>query len=346
VTDAEPIGIGVLGAADIAWRRTLPAVERCPLLRLVAVAGRTPDKARRFADRFGCETVTGYRHLVERDDVQAVYIPLPNALHEEWADAALRAGKHVLVEKSLSASGAAVRSLARTARERDLVLMENFAFLHHPQHDRVRELVADGAIGSLRAFSASFGIPRGDPGLIRYSRELAGGSLRETGCYPLRAAQLFLGPSIRVLGAQLSAEHDGGVDMTGSVLLADDTGVTAQCDFGLDNAYRNTYALWGSEGRLEVDWAFTPPPGTRPLLRLHRGDRREERLLPAADQFLGAVTAFAQACADPAARAAHADAAVRQAELVEAVVETAGAGRSAAGHRAARPGKRSARALF
>ncbi|MEV2243868.1 Gfo/Idh/MocA family oxidoreductase [Streptomyces sp. NPDC049970] len=320
MTDAEPLGIAVLGAADIAWRRTLPAVGRCQGLRLVAVASRTPEKARTFAERFDCDAVTGYERLLAREDVQAVYIPLPNALHEEWAEAALRAGKHVLVEKSLSADGAAALKLARTARERGLAFMENFAFLHHTQHRTVADLVAEGAIGTPQLFSASFGIPRGDDGLIRYSRGLAGGALRETGCYPVRAAQLFLGADVQVIGSRLRFDADLGVDMAGSALLADAAGVTAQCDFGLDHAYRNTYAVWGSEGRIELDRAFTPPPDARPVLRLLRADHREERVLPAADQFLGAVTAFASACADPAARESHTDDAVRQAALLESVV--------------------------
>lgn len=325
MSDAEPTGIAVLGAADIAWRRTVPALLGCPRLRLVAVASRTPDKARAFADRFGCEAVTGYERLLARDDIGAVYIPLPNALHEAWAEAALRAGKHVLVEKSLTVSTAAAQHLARLARERGLAFMENFAFLHHPQHQRVRDLVAEGALGTPRVLTASFGIPRADPALIRYSVPLAGGALRETGCYPLRAAQLFLGDGLDVLGARLGYDEDGGCDMSGSVLLADDTGLTAQCDFGLDHAYRNTYALWGSEGRVEVDWAFTPPPGRPTLLRLRRGEHTEDITVPAADQFLRAVTAFAEACADPAARAPHAADAVRQATVLATVLDRAGA---------------------
>ncbi|WP_329168082.1 Gfo/Idh/MocA family oxidoreductase [Streptomyces sp. NBC_01267] len=325
MSDIEPVGIAVLGAADIAWRRTVPAIRRCAGLRLEAVASRTPEKARAFADAFDCEAVTGYERLLAREDVAAVYIPLPNALHEEWAEAALRAGKHVLVEKSLTTSAAAATALVRTAETAGLAFMENFAFLGHPQHDRVRELIADGVIGEPQVVSASFGIPRADSGLIRYSRELAGGALRETGCYPVRLAQLHLGDGIGVLGARLRYDPDSGVDVSGSVLLADSAGLTAQCDFGLTHAYRNTYAVWGSEGRIEVDWAFTPPPTTRPVIRLHRADSREERVLPAADQFLGAVTTFAEACADPSGHRRHGTDAVRQATLLESVVRRAGA---------------------
>ncbi|EST21277.1 hypothetical protein N566_27525, partial [Streptomycetaceae bacterium MP113-05] len=163
----RPIGVGILGAADIAWRNAIPAVRRCDGLRPVAVASRDAAKAQRFADRFDCEPVDAYERLLERDDVQAVYIPLPNSLHEEWARAALRAGKHVLVEKSLTVSADAARQLADLAKTRGLAFMENFTFLAHPQHQEVRKLVADGAIGTPQTFSASLGIPRGHRELIR-----------------------------------------------------------------------------------------------------------------------------------------------------------------------------------
>ena len=323
--DVEPIGIGVLGAADIAWRRTVPAIERCARLRLVAVASRSREKARRFADRFGGDAVTGYQRLLDREDVAAVYIAVPNALHAEWTEAAVRAGKHVLVEKSLTASVATAAALVKSAEAAGLALLENFAFLTHTQHERVRELVAAGAIGTPQVVSASFGIPPADPALIRYSRELAGGALRETGCYTVRVAQLFLAEDVAVLGARLRYDPRSGVDVSGSALLADGAGVTAQCDFGLNHAYRNTYAIWGSEGRLEVDRAFTLPPDTRPVLRLQHADVREERLLPVDDQFLGVVTSFARACADPAAREEHGLAIVRQAGLLESIVRQADA---------------------
>ncbi|THA26365.1 Gfo/Idh/MocA family oxidoreductase [Streptomyces sp. RKND-216] len=322
-TGTRPIGVGVLGAADIAWRNALPAVQRCDELRLVAVASRSAGKAGRFADRFGCEAVDSYSRLLERDDVEAVYVPLPNALHEEWAEAALRAGKHVLVEKSLTVDAEAARRLAGLAEARGLAFMENFTFLCHPQHDEVRKLVADGAIGTPQTFTASLGIPRGGGDLIRYRPELAGGTLRENGCYPLRAALLHLGDDLRVLGAHLRTDPATGVDVAGSALLADGAGLTAQCDFGLEHSYRNTYALWGSEGRVELDWAFNPRPETRPVLRLQRGDVREERVLAAADQFQLTFAAFAAACREPVAHRHHAQDAVRQATVMEAVLRAA-----------------------
>ncbi|EST21302.1 hypothetical protein N566_27520, partial [Streptomycetaceae bacterium MP113-05] len=141
--------------------------------------------------------------------------------------------------------------------------------------------------------------------------------------YPLRAALLHLGDDLRVRGAYLRTDPETGVDVAGSALLADGAGVTAQCDFGLAHAYRNTYAIWGSEGRVELDWAFNPRPESRPVLRLHRGDVREERVLPAVDQFQRTFAAFEEACRAPEAHRHHAEDAVRQAALMESVLRAA-----------------------
>ncbi len=127
-----------------------------------------------------------------------------------------------------------------------------------------------------------------------------------------------------MLGAHLRVDAARGVDVAGSALLVDAAGTTAQCDFGFEHGYRNTYAIWGSAGRVELDWAYTPPPAHRPVLRLHHGDVREERLLPAADQFRVAVAAFAAACADPAAHRDTGAAAVAQAALLESIIDHAG----------------------
>jgi dTDP-3,4-didehydro-2,6-dideoxy-alpha-D-glucose 3-reductase len=317
MTSGDRIGIGVLGIADIAVRRTIPAIQRCDRLALVAVASRDPVKAASAGRRFGCAGVVGYERLLARDDVQAVYIPLPNSMHVTWTYAALRAGKHVLVEKSLTADAAAAAQLAEAAR--GLALVENFTFLHHAQHDVVRTLVADGAIGTPRSFNAAFGIPSADAGLIRYRRDLEGGSLRENGCYPIRAAQLYLGADIQVRGAHLRLDPTLGVDVAGSVLMVDGDGMSAHCEFGLDLGYRNTYSIWGSAGRIELDWAFTPPADRPTTLRLYGNSTRGERTLPPCDQFLAAVTAFAAACGDPAGRAGPAADAVRQAGLLESI---------------------------
>ncbi|MEV1026441.1 Gfo/Idh/MocA family oxidoreductase [Streptomyces sp. NPDC050264] len=311
-------GIGIIGCADIAVRRAIPAIRESPF-HLVAVASRSAAKAAEVAARAGCKAVAGYERLLDAPEIDAVYIPLPNSEHAQWARRALEAGKHVLIEKPAVSSERSARELAALAEGGGLAVMENFAFLRHPQHDRAQALVADGAIGELRSFNGAFGIPPTDPSGIKYQAELGGGALWEVGCYPVRAAQAYLGDSARVLGASLTADPRLGVDTSGSALLRDDAGVSANCSFGLSHSYRSTYDVWGSEGRLVLEWAFTPSHSARPVLRLQQRDVETKILAPASDQFLGVFEAFHDAVRDPAKRAEHRHDLVRQAALMEQI---------------------------
>ncbi|GGT68387.1 Gfo/Idh/MocA family protein [Streptomyces lateritius] len=324
--------IGVAGCADIALRRMLPAFAASPHTEPTAVASRSSEKARAAAETFGCAAVEGYDALLERPDVDAVYIPLPVALHAPWTERALRAGKHVLAEKPLTARAADTARLLDLARERGLVLAENYLFVHHSAYTAVRDLVEAGAIGGVRALSASFTIPPRPADDIRYRADLDGGALLDIGVYPLRLASLLLGSELRVRGAVLRHDTVRGVDLGGSALLGDPgTGVSAQLVFGMEHAYTAGWRLLGSEGSLTLDRAYSPPAGHRPVLRIERPDGTEERILPAHDQATAAVAAFAEAVRragqgagqDKGRSSGDAAAVLRQAELVDAVRQAA-----------------------
>jgi dTDP-3,4-didehydro-2,6-dideoxy-alpha-D-glucose 3-reductase len=290
-----PLRLGLLGCADVATRRVLPAVAASSEVTLTAVASRSADRASAVAAAFGGTPVPGYDALLGRTDVDAVYVPLPSGLHAHWVRAALRAGKHVLAEKPLTTGLAATTGLVELARARGLVLRENAMFVHHAQHRRVRELLADGVLGELRSMDAVFAIPPRPPGDIRLSPELGGGALLDVGAYPVRAAQLLLGPELDVVGAALEGAP---VDLAGAALLRRADGVLAQVAFGLRHFYGSAYRLHGSAGRLDVTHAFTPPAAHRPVLVLERAGSREEIVLPADDQVANAVAAFARAVRD------------------------------------------------
>ncbi|MFD9099136.1 Gfo/Idh/MocA family protein [Streptomyces collinus] len=345
----RPLRIGVLGCADIARRRMLPAFAAADGIEITAVASRDAARAADVAARYGCRPVTGYAPLLTLDDVDAVYIPLPAALHATWTRAALLAGKHVLAEKPLTCDPARTRALLALAAQRSLALMENVMFVHHPQHQAVRTLLAEGAIGELRSFSAAFAVPRLPAGDIRHSPELGGGALFDIGVYPVRAAVHFLGEQLHPLAATLHTPPSSAVDTAGAALLRDEHGVSAQLTFGMDHAYRSAYELWGSQGRITLNRAFTPPPGHRPVIHLERRGTTERIELPPADQVALTVRAFRTACRRAAAPNPHrprdtagtapadpADACLRQADLLEAVR------RAAAPHRPPRTASRAA----
>ncbi|WP_338673629.1 Gfo/Idh/MocA family oxidoreductase [Streptomyces sp. SCSIO 30461] len=297
-----PLRFGLLGCGDIAARRTLPALLRTPGLRLAAVAARDPARAAGFADRFGGVPAPSYEDLLARRDVDAVYLCLPTMHHAVWAERALRAGKHVLVEKPLATNGADAAALYRLARERGLVLLENFMFLHHGTQRRVAGLLADGALGELRAVSAAFTIPPRPPGDTRYDPRTGGGALFDNGVYPLRAALRFLGCGLSVAGAVLRVSEEHGVDLAGAVLLSAPEGATAQIRFGMEHHYRSWYEIQGSEGTLSVDHVYTTAPGHESVVRLATGTGHTEIRVPAEDHFEAVLRFFAAAVRVPDAQ--------------------------------------------
>ncbi|HEX4247712.1 MAG TPA: Gfo/Idh/MocA family oxidoreductase [Pseudonocardia sp.] len=319
------MNIGILGTASIAWRKMLPALMEAPDVHVTAIAGRSPERTAEFVARFGGEPVTGYAALLDRPDVDAVYLPLPNALHHRWAAEALRAGKHVLVEKPLTTSVEHTAELLELADRHALVLRENFTFLHHPMHASVRRLLDEGRFGQPRTLTGSFCFPPLPATDVRYRPELGGGALLDAGVYPLRWAQWLLGDDLEVAGAVLRVDADTGVDLSGSALLTSPGGVTVCAEFGFEHSYGSRYRLWGSDAQLVVDRAFSPPPAYQPVLRIDEQDHAEEIVLPAANQFARSAAAFVAAIRragaggpanDPAERAAT----LRTAQLVDHIL--------------------------
>jgi NDP-hexose-3-ketoreductase len=288
----QRLRFGVIGCADIAWRRTLPAMTANPAIEMVAIASRDKRRATEFTDRFGGTPLAGYSAVIECEDVDAVYIPLPLMLHCEWVEQCLDAGKHVLVEKPMTDSYKESGRLIELARSRGLVLMENYMFLHHSQHAIVRKMVADGVIGEVRGFRGDFTIPPKPVGDIRYQPDVGGGPFLDFGGYPVRAALHVLGKKLQVVGAVFRRDAELDVAMSGSVLLATEQGVPVQLTFGMEHSYRNAYSLIGSTGRLMLDWAFTPPHTHSPVMRIERQDHREELVLPTDHQFANVIEAF------------------------------------------------------
>ncbi|MHC0433593.1 Gfo/Idh/MocA family protein [Streptomyces sp. O3] len=316
----EPVRIGVLGCADIARRRMLPAFAACPTTEVAAVASRDLDRARPLAAEYRARPVHGYAELLADDTVDAVYVPVPLALHAEWIEAALLKDKHVLAEKPVTMNLAETAALGELAQRRGLALMENIMFVHHDQHAQVRRLLAEGAIGELRSFHGWFTVPRRPAGDIRYRPELGGGALWDTGVYPLRAALHLLGPDLAVLGASFSSGPGFEVDTGGAVLLQTPNGVSAQLAFGLDHAYRDSYELCGSKGRITLDRVFTPPADRLPVAVLQGDSGADEIPLRPDDQVANTVAAFAEAVR--AGSAPYQDS-VRQAQLLDAVLRYA-----------------------
>lgn len=290
----QKIHIGILGTASIAVRSIIPTIlslkER---FQLIGIASRDLSKAISFANSFQCEAYQNYEDLLKDGAIDAVYIPLPNSLHNKYVQMALDLGKHVLVEKSLGCNLAEVNEMNSKARTKSLVLLENFQFRKHSQFQKIINLVNDGIIGELRLSRVAFGFPPfPDPNNIRYDPELGGGALLDAGAYALKIAPYFLGENIFVSQATMSKDYLG-VDLWGSGVIGQKDGaLTCQFGFGFDNSYQCSLELWGSLGKLSTNRIFTAPPHYCPKLLIEKAGTIDEQTLSKDDHFINMLNYF------------------------------------------------------
>lgn len=313
--------IGILGTADIAFRRFLPALTQCPDVRYAGVASRTPEKAEKFQEQFGGTIYDGYDALLADDSIDAVYVPLPPALHYEWGKKVLESGKHLLMEKPFATDLKQTEELLELAEQKGLAVHENYMFLYHSQLGEIKKLIADGTLGEIRLYRMAFGFPKRSEGDFRYCRELGGGALLDCGGYPVRLALEFLGESARLVQAKLSQPQGYDVDLFGSAVLENENGLCAQVSFGMDNAYQCQLEIWGSNATLIAPRIFTAGDGVQPDLILRASDGEKTVQLASDCHFLHSLEQFVSLINSPEKKMKNNSFVLKQAELVSRVLE-------------------------
>lgn len=325
--------IGVLCPSEIAFRRFMPALQKQSDITYAGVAHAnaeewfgTPtesqllaehEKALRFQEAYGGQVYSSYASLLADSGVDAVYVPLPPALHYEWGNQVLQAGKHLFMEKPFTTCPEDTKALVALAEEKGLAIHENYMFLYHSQLDWIKAQLAGGAIGELRLIRAAFGFPFRGANDFRYNKDLGGGALLDCGGYPIRLAAELLGETARITSARLNQGRGLDVDVYGSAVLENAQGQTAQISFGMDNSYKCELELWGSTGYLHAGRIFTAPVGFAPTVTIQTQDGTIENVLPEDDSFLNSICLFSSLVADPALRATSNQKIVLQSTLVE-----------------------------
>ena len=279
----SPLRWGLLGTARIN-RMVIPPLRVSPGNRLLAVASREPARAAAYAKEWGIERAHGsYEALLADPEVDAVYIPLPNHLHAEWAIRAARAGKHVLCEKPLALSVADVDAMGAAAHEAGVAFAEAFMYRHHPQTLKVKALVDGGAVGRVRFVRGTFSFPLTRADDVRLRPEWGGGCLWDVGCYPLSFTRFLLGEEpVEVTGAQVLGPT--GIDETFAGQLVFPGGILAQVDAGFRAPFRAELEVAGEEGTIRVRHPWKPAPDL-PIL-LTRGDEPEAIAVAETDRYL------------------------------------------------------------
>ena len=251
---------GILSTASIGVQKVIPAIQRAERCEVVSIASRNTARAEEVAAQLGIGRAHGgYEDLLADDDVDAVYIPLPNHLHLDWTIAAARAGKHVLCEKPLAITAADAERMIAACESEGVLLMEAFMYRLHPMWQAVRDLIASGRIGELREVQSWFSYFNDDPADIRNQTEAGGGALFDIGCYSVNLSRMLFGAEpVRVQGEVRRDEHLG-IDVSTSGILGFPDGVaTFTCAIRSEPDQR--VHVYGSRGRISIEIPFNIPP--------------------------------------------------------------------------------------
>jgi len=260
MTTVQPVRWGILGAANIAVNKVIPAMRASRLSRPVAIASRDIVKARQAAERLGIPRAYGsYEELLADPEIEAVYNPLPNHLHVPWSIRAAQAGKHVLSEKPLALSAEEARTLLAARDANGVQVGEAFMVRTHPQWLEVERLITSGAIGPLRLVTGLFSYYKRDASDIRSRLDWGGGALMDIGCYPIFIARWMFGAEPTEVSAMIDRDPELGIDRLTSAMLRFPKGyATFTCAAQLVHYQR--MHLFGERGRIEVEIPFNAPP--------------------------------------------------------------------------------------
>ncbi|WP_409029080.1 Gfo/Idh/MocA family protein [Gracilimonas sediminicola] len=250
---------GVLSTAKIGVEQVIPAMQKGELSKISAISSREEDRAKEVADRLGIEKAYGsYEELLEDEDIDAIYNPLPNHLHVPMTIKALEAGKHVLCEKPIAIDLAEAEELVKImGRYPELKVMEAFMYRFHPQWQVIKQWIDDGEIGAIQTIHSSFTYYNDDPENIRNKADMGGGGLLDIGCYCISASRyLFEDEPINIKG-EVEIHPDFGVDTLASGVLRFAKG-TATFSCSTLASPDQKLIIYGTSGIIEMDIPFNP----------------------------------------------------------------------------------------
>jgi predicted dehydrogenase len=289
------VRIGILGAARIAPAALIRPAKGNAEVVVTAVAARDLSRAEQFAAKHGIARVhDSYEALIADPDVDAVYNPLPNAMHGRWTAAALEAGKHVLCEKPFTANAAEAREIAELAAKSERVVMEAFHYRYHPLAMRAEEIIASGELGTLQRIDAALCFPLPKFSDIRYNYSLAGGATMDAGCYAVHMLRTFGAATPQVVSARAKL-RDSRIDRAMTAEMRFPAGHTGQirCSMWSTDLLRMSLRVIGDRGELRVISPVVPQVFHRFSVR-SGGGKRVERF-PRRSTYAYQLDAFAAA---------------------------------------------------
>lgn len=292
----EKVRWGVMSTAEIAQTQVIPAILRSDNAELIGIASRG-KKAKDVAEVFSIpHYYDSYEELLRNQEIEAVYIPLPNHLHKQWVIEAAKYGKHILVEKPASLTAEETEEMMNVCNENNVKFMEAFMYQFHPQHKTVKEIIETGEIGEIKFIRACFSFFLGDrKENIRMNKEMGGGSIYDIGCYCIHTIRNITGSEPVQVEAFAELDPVSGIDLSAIVYMKLENGVNCVFDCSFDMCFRQEYEIIGSKGRITVPGAYRPDvDGNKGmiLIQSEQGNRSES---VEGDQYRLQIDHFSQA---------------------------------------------------
>jgi len=293
----EKLNWGILGAARVN-ERLLPAIIEAPNARLVAVASRRAGAALATLQKYAphhqrdVQCYDDLESLIQDDEIQAIYCPLANEEHAEWAIKAIKAGKHVLIEKPMAIRSQAVNAIYAAANQYHVKVMEGFMYRFHPQHQQVQDIVASGLIGDVLSVRASYSFLMKEARMYRINRSMAngGGAMWDIGPYAIHSLRWCFAqqgvpaePVSVIAHAKLNA-HGADIVTSGVLDFGPDAEGRARFghfDISFERSRKSEYEIIGTKGwvKCHAVWVFQ---NDVPVISwaLEDGRYSEERFAP------------------------------------------------------------------
>ena len=330
--------IGLICPSEIAYRRFMPSLIKSEHFEFVGLAKAKKEewfdsslsdsdfreidlinttKANSFMEQYGGNLYTSYEELITSKEIDAVYIPLPPALHFKWAKLALLNNLHVFVEKPSTTSLENTKELVEIARDRKLALHENYMFIFHSQIREIDSVIKSGCLGEIRLIRIDFGFPNRGKNDFRYNKNLGGGALLDCGGYVLKYADYLLGGDSTIISATLRTKNDYEVDLYGCGTMSNKNNEIVQFSFGMDNDYRCSIEIWGSEASLHSNRILTAPEGFEPTYQIIKNGEVNIYKMNSDDAFLKSINHFYNCICDENNREENYKTIIKQEILVD-----------------------------
>ena len=282
---------GIMGCARIARMQVIPAILRTANAKLQAVASRDCGKLDEFEAQFGQFTRhDSYAALIADPAIDAIYIPLPNSMHCEWAMQAMRKGKHVLCEKPLAMNSTEVAQMISVANKSGVLLMEAFMYRYTDHTRQIRRILESGVLGQIRSINSTFRFLLDRENTIKENPSLGGGALYDVGCYPLNLIGLVTGAM--PVSSVVECRKHNGVDINLSAILRYEDGLIASLHCGFDAFGSMHSEIVGTHGMLASTDTFLDSAGE---LVLHTKAGREVIPVAASDRYGEEIRDFSAA---------------------------------------------------